>query len=171
MGKLKLNLGRLDQCSRYSSSEKRDPNCLDCNGTGVVELFTSIVPCKCLRKNSKEDIAYQSVDLGSKIFYYINDKQIDSMSPGEDHINIPTFDIGSAVTKGRINDPKVVDCLLSSIELSVLAMIKNILSVSGSDYNVILENINIPIRRIQVFDDNNSKGSYGWAEVGVSVVV
>jgi len=37
------------------SEIKPDPDCPDCKGTGVVTLFTSSSPCRCLSRFEKDD--------------------------------------------------------------------------------------------------------------------
>jgi len=45
------------------SEVKPDPDCPDCKGTGVITLFTSSSPCKCLSRFEKDnDEGYNAVE-------------------------------------------------------------------------------------------------------------
>jgi len=47
------------------SKPKPDPNCPECHGAGVIVLFTSSTPCKCLSRHSDEDKGYDDPDYSS----------------------------------------------------------------------------------------------------------
>ncbi len=107
-------------------------------------------------------------DVETEVFYYMSENgDIVSTKLAYNQIGIPMFNVGGFAEGGRIDDSDVVKRLLSSIELSIFAMLKRILKQSNS--NSTLENIRIPIGHVQIFDDNNSDGCYGWADVGIAV--
>lgn len=115
-------------------------------------------------------VADYPVSPGSEVFYCMNhDGDIAYTKQSSDCINIPSFEVAACVDNSRIDNQDAVERLLSCIEFDIFAMIKKILQ--KTDWNLKLENIHIPIRLIKVFDDDNSDGCYGWAEVGIAVIV
>ena len=44
------------------SEVKPDPDCPECKGTGIVSLFTSSSPCKCLSRLEKPGEGYDDVE-------------------------------------------------------------------------------------------------------------
>ncbi len=109
------------------------------------------------------------VDSSKEVFYYsdsVTDKIVSAELTGE-YINIPTVDFGAAAYEGLRSDPEIVRYLLACIELNVFDAIKKILDKVDKDCK--LKNIRIPIRKIEIFDDDKHMGCYGWAEVGIAV--
>ena len=148
MNKLKLDLGRFNQCVEYLDIGRKNPD--------------------------------YSVDEGDKMLYHTSydsincgrDCEIISPRFGGDCFSVPVFDIGIAVDNGRINDDEILQQLLCHIEFRVFNMINKIINESmlHTD-NLKLEDIKIPIRAINVFDDDKNTGCYGWAELGIAIVV
>lgn len=117
-------------------------------------------------------------DSKTEVFYCTNvvNNNIISTKLDNGFINIPIFCIGACLLKGRINDPNVVKSLLSCIEFDVFAIIKKVLEKSRKNWK--LEDIYIPIRKVEIFDDDKNShcsddynGYYGWVEIGIGVMV
>ena len=112
---------------------------------------------------------YPSKD-GKALYYMSHDGRITKINlTGYSDISVPLFDVGSSVKIGRISDPIVVKQLLRNIELSIFAMIHDL--IQGGDESISLENIHIPIHSVQVFDEDKRPGCYGYAQVGVAIIV
>lgn len=113
-----------------------------------------------------------SLNPEQKVFYYMSqDGDIVSTELAQSSITIPTFDIGTAVDNGHIGDSDRLQRLLSSIELDIFTMIARILKESDNQYKWKFENIYIPICSVKAFDDDKHNSCYGWAHVGIAIIV
>ncbi len=146
--KIKLNLGRFNECI-----------------TNIDDLGSYL------------SIESLGRDSGSLIFYYKFEENANtSMGPGvieskilEDGFRIPKFIVAN-VANGHIDDPDAVNTLLAKIELKIFSMLEKI--VEERDFEIKLSDIFIPVQSVAIFDDDQiSNGCYGWAELGIAVVV
>lgn len=126
---------------------------------------------KCVEYISGRHAEYP-VDPGTKVSYYMShDGDIASTDKAVSSISIPLFDVGAAISIGRLSDPNNVKMLLAKIELDIFVMLNRILKESGNGFDFALENIRIPIQLVNFFDEDKFKGCYGWAEVGIAIFV
>lgn len=126
---------------------------------------------QCVEYLSDGQNADYCIDSGMEVSYCMShDGDIVSTKLAGACINIPIFDIGVCISNGRICDQQMMNLLLSRIELDIFVMIKRILQENNNGL-VKLENILIPVRSVKFFDDDKCDGCYGWAEVGIAVIV
>lgn len=110
------------------------------------------------------------IDLNTKVLYYMSDEgDIASTSLAKHSICIPTFDIGVATSYGDVDDSRTIQTLLALIELRIMAMVKRIVHECSGTFK--LDNVRILVKNIQFFDDDKSEGCYGWADVGIAIMV
>lgn len=110
------------------------------------------------------------VDSGRKMFYYTApNNPISSVRIVDNSFNVPIYSVGEFIEEGRISDKDVINRFLAKIELRIFAMMEVILK--ESDSNLRLENILLPVRNIEISDNDKSDGCYGWVEMGIAVVV
>lgn len=88
-------------------------------------------------------------------------------------ISVPLFDIKCACDNGKISedDPKTIDKLMTSMELEILSMVRQILKQGYSQYSICLSNLKILVRSIQLFEDKKMGGCYGRTEVGIALIL
>ncbi len=120
---------------------------------------------------SVESVSYP-ISPPCDMFCFVDEQTVSRVEVSDNSFCVRTIPVGAAVDEGRINDPSVVKMLLASIELKVYGMIKTILEKSsyGKVKSLTLENILIPIRSVNIFDDDKSSGCYGWVDIGIAVV-
>ena len=106
------------------------------------------------------------VDPGTRVSYYMTRLgAIASTDQTGNFIEIPRFEIGVAADYGRSDDPRLVENLLSTIELEIFVMIKKILKENDGVWRY----VRVSVGHIQFFDETDRDGLYGWAEVGIAV--
>ncbi len=84
-------------------------------------------------------------------------------------VNIPTFEIG-AISDGEFpSDLPLASNFMASLELDILRVIYRIIESSKKGVN--LKNTRIIVREVKVFDQVGGNGCYGYAEIGVAVII
>lgn len=126
----------------------------------------------CVEYLPKGAIAEYSIDDDTKIIcctaHSENVKLVRILS--DSHVTINLFDIGCHCDDGKIDDSKIIDKMMANIELEIMSIIRRICREDGCQYSLNLDDIKIPVKNIEFFDDNRNGGCYGWAQVGIALI-
>ena len=124
----------------------------------------------CIDRLPKGASADYPVCPGQTVFFCMShDGDVVKTKITGDCVNIPTFEVGAVSDKEYVNDLPIASNFMASLELDILKTVHRI--IEESEWGLKLKNIRIPVRHIKIFDQEGGDGCYGYAEVGVAVIV